>query len=215
MNEETIKNHWEAVLREIIASEWAMFDRVQNIGGRASCQDDYKTFFIMRHSQMSSWDEPVLESYRDDHRAAARAGVNLIERKYAYMMQYTDPVYYKEQLEPHLPPVTPAKRGAVDAVAAIYALWHRQARTRYPAFVGRGRPETEEDGGGTTSVDAYLKGELLSYSERTLSLLRDMVENRGARGENLVCAIYDETARAYGYAGLEEAEAALRRRVCP
>ena len=36
------------LIQRLIEREWTLFDKVRNIGGRASCQDDRKTFFIMR-----------------------------------------------------------------------------------------------------------------------------------------------------------------------
>ena len=30
----------EVLIKEIVQTEWAMFDRVSNAGGRAGCQDD-------------------------------------------------------------------------------------------------------------------------------------------------------------------------------
>ena len=91
-----------AMIEEIIASEWRMFDLVQNIGQRASCQDDYDTFRAMRLSQLETWTEDVLLTYWSDHQAANLRGINLIERKYAYMMRYTAPDYYRENLAPYL-----------------------------------------------------------------------------------------------------------------
>ena len=37
-------------IEEIIKIEWQMLQTVDNIGGRASCQDDDETFYIMRRS---------------------------------------------------------------------------------------------------------------------------------------------------------------------
>ena len=39
------------IIQQIVDIEWAFFDQVQNIGGRADCQDDYPTFLIMRKRQ--------------------------------------------------------------------------------------------------------------------------------------------------------------------
>ena len=39
------------------------FDKVENQGGRASCQDDYETFSIMRKSQYMLWSREMLESF--------------------------------------------------------------------------------------------------------------------------------------------------------
>ena len=44
----------------IVDIEWTMFDQVHNIGGRASCQEDPRTFFIMRSSQLRAWSPDML-----------------------------------------------------------------------------------------------------------------------------------------------------------
>ncbi len=68
-------------LDRIVALEWNMFQRVQNEGGRASCQDDYPTFRLMRESQFSVWPEPVLASYLKDLETAVAAGRKLVTEK--------------------------------------------------------------------------------------------------------------------------------------
>ena len=44
--------------------EFRTFDKVQGIGGRAACQDDWETFSIMRRSQYLPWEEELLEQWR-------------------------------------------------------------------------------------------------------------------------------------------------------
>ena len=46
-------NSKDELINQIISEEYRMFSEVQNIGGRASCQDDYDTFYIMRCAQHS------------------------------------------------------------------------------------------------------------------------------------------------------------------
>ena len=50
-------NSKDELINQIISEEYRMFSEVQNIGGRASCQDDYDTFYIMRCAQhnMLAW----------------------------------------------------------------------------------------------------------------------------------------------------------------
>ena len=50
----------------VVSAEWEMFSNVQNVGGKASCQMDPKTFRIMRSSQMDNWDDELLSSYLED-----------------------------------------------------------------------------------------------------------------------------------------------------
>ena len=42
-----------------------MFQNVDNLGGRADCQDDFETFYIMRRSQYDNWTEEMVRVYGD------------------------------------------------------------------------------------------------------------------------------------------------------
>ena len=61
----------DELINRIIDAEWAMFDEVDNIGGRAGCQDDGRTFYIMRYSNHCCLSERTLVSYYDDLTDAA------------------------------------------------------------------------------------------------------------------------------------------------
>lgn len=197
------------LLEPIIRAEWNMFDQVRNIGRRAPCQDDFLTFHIMRSSQLSTWSSNVLESYWADLRSASRRGVNLLERKYAYMMRDSDPDYYAEHLAPHLPPVSDQQEELVRRITEIYAAWHRQTSIHFPTFSSRGRPAAGLARPGETSTDTYLRGELLSYSDETRARLLHMTLEAQTAGRNLVEETYSAIARQYGYPSLAKAEAAL------
>ena len=56
----------DELIKQIIALEWKFFDKVPNEGGRAACQDDFRTFRMMRGSQYAAWSDEMLESYMDD-----------------------------------------------------------------------------------------------------------------------------------------------------
>ena len=58
------------LIENIIALEWEAFDKVDNEGGRADCQDDYETFYIMRKSQYLTWNIPLLQSFLKDLKPA-------------------------------------------------------------------------------------------------------------------------------------------------
>ena len=86
MSIERIQSPKDAVVNDIIEREWEMFQKTQNIGGRAACQDQFDTFYANRYSQHSIWQPDTLESYRNDLIAAGMAGRNLIAEKYGYMI---------------------------------------------------------------------------------------------------------------------------------
>ena len=55
-----------ALIDELVSLEWEAFDKVENEGGRADCQNDFNTFSIMRTSQYYTWSEEMLKSYIHD-----------------------------------------------------------------------------------------------------------------------------------------------------
>ena len=79
------------IIESITQEEWQQFQNVNNQGGRASCQDDYAQFHIMRSSQFSVWPDELLSSYYDDLVRARDEGQNLVFNKYAYMMERQTP----------------------------------------------------------------------------------------------------------------------------
>ena len=140
----------DELINQIIEMEWEMFDHVHNAGGRAPCQDDEWTFYTMRYSQHNAFSADTLKSYEQDLLQAIREGRNLLTEKYAYMMEFTDPDYFDQNLRDHLPRI----------------------------FSGTGRPlfgTGEQD----VSFHIYAIGELKTYSVRTLLLyLQDIHKER-------------------------------------
>lgn len=194
----------DAIVNDIINREWQMFQKTQNIGGRAGCQDQFDTFYANRYSQHSIWQPETLESYRNDLIAAEMAGRNMVTEKYGYMMEYTDPVYYQQNLRDRLPALDQQKAELVAQVVSLQMVAHAAYAQMYPKLASAGRPADRS--GIDTSVRDYAVGEYKTYSESTLELiLRDL-----KRMENPVIAIQQNLVSFYGYPSLEAAEAAQR-----
>lgn len=198
--------------KQIVELEWALFDKVQNRGGRAACQDDAWTFSIMRTSQLMAWTEEMRQSYLNDLRAAQAAGRNPLAEKYGYMMARTCPAEY-EQIKDQLPPRTAEKDALIRPICAAHVGWLEQLATRYPNLTGRGRViRREGDSPSCTSFETYLWGELATYSLHTLRLYAAYVARLLEEGRSMNEEILRNTVRQYGYASLDEAEAQLAGR---
>lgn len=196
----------KAVIEKIISIEWTMFDAVENIAGRASCQDDYDTFRIMRQSQLEAWNTETLESYLNDLKTAQENGSNLLSEKYAYMMEYTSPDEF-EPIRDQLPEITEDKKRLIEAIVPEHVKWLEQLAPEYPMLVGGGRPiHSSEDEKYDTSFETYLRGELCTYSIETLKKYRRFQEHLLEQGKNMNLDILKNMAREYGYASLEQAE---------
>lgn len=194
----------DPLIAAIIEAEWQMFDKVQNEGGRAACQNDARTFVIMRYSQFAPLPQDVLESYRDDLAAAAREGRNLLAEKYAYMMEYTDPATFDRTLRDHLPAVSAYKQELCARIANRLIRDEQQFAARYPALHAQGRP-TEGAQADDVSVHVYALGELKTYSERTLERYDAWL--RAHPEENISVSVHRVMVQLYGYDSLEAAEA--------
>ena len=194
---------------DIASAEWELFQQVQNTGGRASCQDDPDTFFKMRMSQWMVYSDEVLQSYWDDLQSACAAGRNPIFEKYGYMMETTYPEEYA-QLKDSLPKPSEAKKELVEKLVSAHLIWDRWMLEHYPNLRKNGRVLTagEDSVYEGSSSESYLRGELLTCSERTLTLMWEQTRQACDRGENLLKQIIENETAFYGYQSLEEAEAA-------
>ena len=199
----------EAAVMAIIGLEWEAFDLTQNEGGRAGCQDDWETFSIMRRSQYETWPAELLESYLSDLLAAKAEGRNLITEKYGRMMESTAPAEYAK-IRDALPALSEEQIRIREAIVEIYVGWMEEVAAAYPKFAGQARViHTSEDTMWRTSYETYLRGEISTYSPQTLTLFGRMTAQAAQNGENLSKSILLRTAQLYGYASIEEAEAAI------
>ncbi len=210
---DTIKRRGDArveLINRIVDLEWDMFDQVSNAGGRATCQDDEWTFYVMRFSQFASFDEATLRSYEQDILQAQREGRNVITEKYGYMMEYTDPAYFDHELKHILPAVTYIKSELVDRIANLLLGFERTFDERYPRLYSKGRPLM-----GTQAADVsfhiYTIGELKTYSEQTLNLYYKYIAAIDSQDvmHNPSFVIHRITTEFYGYKSLDDAEARI------
>lgn len=197
------------LVEEVIRREWDQFQRTENEGGRASCQGNWPMFHQMRASQFMTWPEDLLRSYLDDLDEANRVGRNLVTEKYARMMASTAPDEYRERIEPFIPRLSDERVARQERVIAVQVAWARNFRGRYPKLGAAMRVlTTAEDTPEDTSFETYLRGELGTYSDRTMALYEAMVEDLQAAGRNLTEQTVANTVRLGGFADLEEAESA-------
>lgn len=197
------------MIEKVVDLEWKQFDKVKNEGGRASCQDDFGTFSIMRKSQYLTWNEELLASYYNDLLSAEENGWNLITEKYARMMQSTAPEQY-ETLKNSLPVRSDERIVIAEAIIKIQVTWMEEFSKQYPKMAGNARSiHTYEDNAYNTSYETYLRGELGTYSEETFILYGRFIEGLVREGKNLAYETMKNTAILYGYESLETAEAKL------
>lgn len=195
------------LLAELLELEWDEFQKVQNVGGRAACQDDRKTFEINRKSQFAAWSRDALTSYLDDLKTARYQGRNLFMEKYARMMAWTHPEEYR-QLEPNLPPISDYVKKLVDIIVHVQLAWQHDFASAYARLASRGRPIRHDAGNPTVaSFEAYLRSELLTYSVETLNHYARHIARLMQQGVNPSLTSMDLMVRLSGFESLEQAEA--------
>jgi hypothetical protein len=203
----------EEIIARIIAIEWKMFQDVPNIGGSAPCQDEQRTFEIMRMSQAANWSEAALESYLDDLAEAQKQERNLMTEKYARMMKSTSPAEYAH-IEHLVPPVNPEVLPLIEKIAAIILGWEKELFKKYPFVLRQGRPiGSSSDTLLVTSFETYLKGELATYSPKTLKLYHEHLVKEQSEYINGSEITLLQTIKQYGFHSLEEANEKLKTSV--
>lgn len=206
MNEhETITQLAESTTLE----EWKQFQLTTNEGGRANCQDNWETFYIMRMSQFLTWTKPLLTSYLDDLQQARRSGRNLITEKYARMMKSTAPTTYEHTISKFLPTLPQQRQDQQEQIIRQQVAWARKFREQYPHLGANMRVlTTDQDTEETTSFETYLRGELSTYSTTTLNYYEMLISNIMQQHGNLTEITLQKTIRFYGYQSLQQAEQA-------
>ena len=206
---ENMDKNKEDLVEEIVKLEWDAFDKVENEGGRASCQNNFPTFSIMRKSQYLAWEDEMLMQYLSDFKEANLRGWNLITEKYARMMESTAPEKY-EALKENLPFLSDEKKAIIEEIVKVQVGWMEEFADKNPKMAQNARTiHTSEDSEYDTSYETYLRGEISTYSDTMLLLYGRFITKIAKNGENLAEKIMTNTALLYGYGSLKEAENAL------
>lgn len=190
----------EILITDVVSNEWEMFTNTNNIGRRSSCQDQKGNFIASRAAYWNMFDEQVLSSYLNDLSNAKSNKINLAAQKYGYMMESTDPDYFKT-IKHLLVPVNDKKLKLVDSIMLIYMKWEESLISS--SLDNKNRVLYKQyDSKYNTSVETYMRGELTSYSEETLSLILAQFLKNVSDGENpvknylITLKNYDEASKS-------------------
>lgn len=175
-----------SIIQNIVEEEWIQFTNTKNIGSRAVCQDQKGNFTASRRAYWQMYNEDILNSYLADIKAAKRENINLITQKYGYMMSSTDKENY-EKIKSRLMPVNEQKEKLISSIMLIYMAWEEEITKNYPTLDNKNRIlYSYNDTKNSTSVQTYMKGELATYSARTLALILQYFLTQASLKNNLV-----------------------------
>ena len=190
----------------LIQTEWELFHNVNNEGGKADCQNDPETFFIMRRAQFTCWGEELVESWHNDLLNAKNDGRNLLSEKYAWMMRQTAPFEFG-RISHFLRFPSISAEEMIEQIVETEVHWMEEYEKQYPFMADGNRPvHSSEDREYSTSFETYLRGELHTYSEKTIGLYLDMVNSLKKENQSLSIIVMDAMVKAYGYKDINDAE---------
>ena len=175
----------EHVVNEILELELQSFLRVPT-KEEPSCRAHTDDLKIHRRSQFAPWSIDTCRSYLSDLRHARESGVNLMTQKYARM----------DDLIPCL-----STSPLIDRIVKQYSLWQEAIQREFPNVM-KGARDAED-------FRTYLRGELETYSDRTLQLLWADIQRHIARRTNMTKEVYEELARQNHYPSLASMEKTL------
>ncbi len=173
-----------SLIKDIIVIEWEQFTSAVNMGKRSYCQDQIENFILSRAAYLSIYNVDILLSYLSDIKMAKSDGFELVTQKYAYMMENTDKAYF-DTIKERLMPVSLTKKTLVDCIMCMYVYCLEQLES-----LGKGcsnRPlYSTSDSKQSTSAESYMRGELKSYSEKTLKKILVFYLSSVVEGHNPV-----------------------------
>ncbi len=199
-----------SILEQIVGLEWEMMKEVNNIGGKAICQKDKEKFVQMRMAQLSLWSEDTKNSYKQDLVAAVDSGRNLVEEKYAYMLEYSDRELF-EKNKKLMGKVSEEKMLLVKELTDLAVEEQRLISKKYPLLSKTGRPlRSKSDTQHKISFETYHRSELITYSIRTLELLKEDYLNYKKEHKSIAYLNLNNIVKSLGYKNVEEAEEHIR-----
>lgn len=179
----TVEN--EELIREIVDLELEMFLAVP-ARERSACQEQPKTFRIMRWMSHSVLPAELLRSILADLERGRDAGRNFMTEKYARMDGLLPPGPFD---------------GRFDEIVEIEAEWMADLSNRFPwTFPGRRKGFRD-----------YMAAELRSFRGETVKLYHWTVCRANAKGRNLAEERYTNLFRRLGYTSIAEYERKERR----
>lgn len=190
---EGVSDSERAVLDEVVRSEWLALDEVRGLDGRASCQDDARTFAVFRIAHHLALPRELLWALARRSARGASTARNVIEEKYARMMAVTDPDRYALLWSGRLPAPSPVKRAALDDIARAMAPMVSAAERELAPLSARRRPAVS--GTGSVSSIDYLMAELACHGLDALWSLRAGLSRCVREGRNPVLDAYALAAR--------------------
>ena len=206
-----VRTYHTDLVESVIALEWNQFQNTNNEGGRAACQGNWPMFQQMRASQFLTWPDELLASYRLDLQEADRIGRNLVAEKYGRMMQSTYPQEYCANIEPYIPRLSADRMALQERIIAVQVSWARSFREKWPKLGSAMRVlTTDEDTSQATSFETYLRGELSTYSDRTVALYDNLIARFTTENRNLTEETIRNTVEIAGFNDLDDAETAQR-----
>lgn len=163
-------------LERVVCLEWELFDGVRNAGGRASCQDDLRSFFSYRCAQYLAFPHEIVPRVLGELERAELEGRNVVREKYARMMAVTDPEAFGREWSSLLAPPSPVKSEALRQLRRLLVPALEEAAAALPVSHGHARPD-ESSAGHVSALD-YLEAEVCSYSLGTIFALRDALRRQ-------------------------------------
>lgn len=177
---------YNELINAIVAKELDFFINTRSIDGPTHCQSQHNSFIFSRTAYWNVYPKEILESYNEDLDEAIKNKLNLVAFKYGYMMKTTAPEEYRN-IEPMLPTITLEKSKIVEVIISISIYWENEVRMNNPELVNKNRPlYSKEDTLEKVSIETYFRGELYTYSQKTLMLILDFYRKSLKNNDNLV-----------------------------